>query len=114
MSCPGCTEGSGLWLQQDVAPRSVAVSVLSSLVWNLGEWLVLPVLLESPRVMVGSGQAPGCDPLLWTLGPSCGRGFSGCQGRQSGQSWAVVLINQGVPLVGVCDQLCDFLSLEFS
>lgn len=28
----------------------VAVSVLSSLVWNLGEWLVLPLLLESPRL----------------------------------------------------------------
>lgn len=66
----------GLWpvaaagrSQADVALCSVAVSVLSSLVWNLEEWLVLPVLLESPQVTVGSGQAPGWAEA-WLLIPA--------------------------------------------
>lgn len=53
--------------QADVALCSVAVSVLSSLVWNLGEWLILPVLLEPPHPPGYSGQ--------WA-GPGLGRGLA--------------------------------------
>lgn len=94
-----------LELEGVVGPSSAA-GIPPGLRWAVGR----------PR----AGQGPAfssqlCDSPLWTLGPSCRRGFSGSHGlRRQDRAGLWLLINQGVPLVGVCDQCCDFLSSEFS
>lgn len=93
---------------------------------ELGWWLALPVPLKSPpgsRWAVGrpwAGQGPGFSSqlwgfVLWTLLPSCRRGFPGSHGlRRQGRAGLWLLINEAASLAGVCDQRCDFLSWELS